>query len=192
MLAHLDTEAYLESLVSPSFSYTIIRQGLYSESFSVYTANFDLPTAAKSETPLKIRIPHDGSGPGVAWAKRDELGEATAHIMAEYQSDPKNFRYKNKRIILSGPKAYSLAETASIFSKVLGKPVSIEKVSIDDYADQPNVGYGSDSTELNRLWATAFEGIKHGEAATVTPHLRELLGREPEDFETTVRGMLKP
>jgi uncharacterized protein YbjT (DUF2867 family) len=190
MLAHLDTEAYLESLVSPSFSYTIIRQGLYSESFSVYTANFDLAKAAKSDTPSTIRIPHDGSGPGVAWAKRDELGEATARILAEYVADPKGFRFKNKRIILSGPKAYSLAGTASVFSTVVGKPVSIEEVSIDDYADQPNVGYGSDSTDLNRLWATAFEGIKHGEAATVTPHLRELLGREPEDFETTVRGML--
>lgn len=30
MLAHLDTEAYLATLVSDSFSYTVIRQGLYS------------------------------------------------------------------------------------------------------------------------------------------------------------------
>jgi uncharacterized protein YbjT (DUF2867 family) len=191
MLAHLTTEEYLASLVSPTFSYTVIRQGLYSESFPVYTANFDLAKAAASkETEFKIRIPHDGSGPGVPWAKRDELGEATARIMGEYTKDPANFRFKNKMIILSGPREYSLNETASVFSKVLGKSVTIEEVSVDEYADQPNVGYGSDSTRLNKLWATAFEGIKHGEAATVTTHLRELLGREPEDFETTVRGML--
>lgn len=191
MLAHLATEEYLASLVSPTFSYTVIRQGLYSESFPVYMANFDLAKAlASSETELKIRIPHDGSGPGVPWAKRDELGEATARLMGEYAQDPANFRFNNKMIILSGPREYSLGETAAVFSKVLDKSVKIEEVSVDEYADQPNVGYGSDSTRLNRLWATAFEGIKHGEAATVTTHLRELLGREPEDFETTIRAML--
>ena len=190
MLAHLATEEYLASLVSPTFSYTIIRQGLYSESFPVYTANFDLAKAASSDSEAKIRIPHDGSGSGVAWAKRNELGEATARLMAEYTNDPTNFRYNNKMIILSGPREYSLNETVAVFSKVLGKLITIEEVSVEDYADQPNVGYGSDSTALNRKWATAFEGIKHGEAATVTPHLRELLGREPEDFETTIRGML--
>lgn len=190
MLAHLATEEYLASLVSPTFSYTIIRQGLYSESFPVYTANLDLVKAASNDGEIKIRIPHDGSGPGVPWAKRDELGEATAQLMVEYVNDKKNFRFRNKMIILSGPREYSLNETASVFSKVLGKSVTIGEVAVDEYADQPNVGYGSDSTRLNRLWATAFEGIKHGEAATVTSYLKELLGREPEDFETTIRRML--
>ncbi|MBE3049554.1 hypothetical protein IMZ48_45070, partial [Candidatus Bathyarchaeota archaeon] len=39
------------------------------------------------------------------------------------------------------------------------------------------------------IWATAFEGVKDGEAAVVTRHLGEILGREPEGFETTVRNM---
>jgi hypothetical protein len=191
MLAHLDTEAYLASLVGPSFSYTVIRQGLYSESFPVYMANFDLHKArASPASSLSIRIPHDGSAPGIPWAKRDELGEATAKLLAEYASDPASFRFTNKLIILSGPKVYTLNETAEVFSKVLGKEVKIQEVTVDGYVEQPGVGYGSDSTELDRLWATAFEGIKHGEAATVTGHLRQLLGREPEDFETTIRGML--
>jgi hypothetical protein len=191
MLAHLATEEYLASLVSPTFAYTVIRQGLYSESTPVYTANFDIAKAAAStESEFKIRIPHDGSRPGVPWAKRDELGEATARLMHEYTQDTANFRFKNKMIILSGPREYSLNDTVAVFSKILGKAVRIEEVSIEEYADQPNVGYGSDSTELNKKWATAFEGIKHGEAATVTTHLRELLGREPEDFEATVRGMI--
>ena len=145
MLAHLATEEYLASLVSPTFSYTVIRQGLYSESFPVYMANFDLEKAAtSSETEFKIKIPHDGSGPGVPWAKRDELGEATARLMGEYTQDPANFLFNNKMIILSGPREYSLSETAAVFSKVLGKSVTIEEVSVDEYADQPNVGYGSD------------------------------------------------
>lgn len=190
MLAHLATEDYLASLVSPTFSYTVIRQGLYSESTPVYTANFDLAKAASSDTDFKIRIPHDGSGPGVTWAKRDELGEATSRLLVEYTQDPVNFRFRNKMMILSGPREYSLGETVVVFAKVLGKKVEIEEVPVDEYANQPNVGYGSDSIRLNQLWATAFEGIKHGEAATVTTHLRDLLGREPEDFETTIRGIV--
>jgi len=190
MLAHLDTEAYLASLASSTFSYTIIRQGLYSESFPVYTGNFDLEKArTSSESTLRIRIPLDGAGPGIAWAKRDELGEATAKLLKEYATDPAAFDLINKMIILSGPKEYTLNETAEVFSKVLGKEIKIEQVTVDEYVEQSGVGYRSDSTELDRLWATAFEGLKHGEAATVTNHLRELLGREPEAFETTIRNM---
>ena len=192
MLAHLDTEAYLESLASPTFSYTIVRQGLYSESFPVYTSNFDLKQASSSsESSLIIRIPLDGAGRGISWAKRDELGEATARLLKEYAMNPSSFRFNNKLIILSGPKEYTLNETAEVFSKVLGKDVKIQQVTVDEYVDQAGVGYRSDSTELDRLWATAFEGIRQGEAGSVTGYLGELLGREPEDFETTIRGMLE-
>lgn len=191
MLAHLDTEAYLASLLSDHFSYTIVRQGLYSESFPVYTANFDLQKArASSESEFKIRIPHDGSGPGLAWAKRSELGEATANLLALYAKSPSTFEYINKTIILSGPVSYSLNDTADNFSNAINKSVKIEEVTVDEYSRQQGVGYGSDTFELNRLWATAFEGVRHGEAATITTHLRELLGREPEDFETTIRAMI--
>jgi hypothetical protein len=192
MLAHLDTEAYLASLISPTFSYTVVRQGLYSESLPVYTSNFDLEKArSSSESSLTIKIPLDGAGPGVSWAKRDELGEATARLLKDYSMDPSSFGFINKLLILSGPKEYTLDETAEVFSRVLDKDVKIQQVTVDEYVGQAGVGYRSDSTELDRLWATAFEGIRQGETATVTGHLRELLGREPESFETTIRGMLK-
>ena len=192
MLAHLDTEAYLASLVSPTFSYTVIRQGLYSESFPVYTSNFDLKKARDSaESSLIIRIPLDGAGRGVSWAKRDELGEATAKLLKDYAADPESFPYVNKLIILSGPKEYTLNETAEVFSRVLDKEVKIQQVTVDEYVGQAGVGYRSSSEHMDRLWATAFEGIRQGEAATVTGYLGELLGREPEDFETTIRGMLR-
>lgn len=200
MLAHLDTEACLHSLAKAStptspFSYTVIRQGLYSESFPVYTANFDLGAASSSsEQDIRIRIPHNGGGPGIPWAKRDELGEATSRLLASYISNPKAFPHINEIMTLSGPKAYTLSETAEVFSRVTGKTVKIQEVSVDEYVGKKGVGYGStdtnQSTEMDRLWATAFEGVKRGEAATVTGDLQKWLGREPEAFETTIRGML--
>lgn len=192
MLAHLDTEAYLASLVTPVFSYSIVRQGLYSESFPVYTANFDLINAKMpAEQDFSIRIPHNGAGPGLAWAKREELGEATANLLVQYAKDPSSFPHANKVMILSGPRAFSLSETAEVISRVLKKSVRIVQVTVDQYCEEAGVGYGSDSNEMNKLWATAFEGIKQGETSTVTPHLRELLGRDPEDFEATIRKMLQ-
>ncbi|KAJ5196282.1 hypothetical protein N7449_006761 [Penicillium cf. viridicatum] len=189
MLGHIATEKYLAQLhdQNPEFTYTVVRQGLYSESFPLYTAFFDLKAPSD-----KIRIPHDGSGPGLAWAKQDELGEATAKLIAQHAKDPAAFPYLNKTILLSGPRALSLNETADVFSRVLNKPIKVCQVPVDEYTRQPQVqtGLTYGGGDWAPLWATAFDGIRDGECAAVTPNLAQLLGREPEQFETTIRNML--
>lgn len=189
MLAHLATEKYLAQLhdQNPQFTYTVIRQGVYSESYPVYTAFFDLKAPSN-----EICIPHDGSGPGIAWAKQDELGEATAKLIAQHAKDPAAFPYLNKTVLLSGPRALSLNETADIFSRLLNKSIKIRQVDVDEYVKQPQVqtslAYGGGNWAP--LWATAFDAIRDGECAAVTPNLAHILGREPEQFETTIRNML--
>jgi hypothetical protein len=192
MQAHLDTEAYLDELARspahPNFTYTVIREGLYSESFPIYTAFFD-PAAPVDE----IKIPHDGSGPGVAWAKRDELGEATAKIIATYAHNPLAFPYLKKTLLLTGPKVLTLAEVVGILGKIIGKSdIKIKRVSVDEYAAQPqnpaNLTYHGE--DLSKKWATAWPAIANGECSVVTPLLRDTLGREPEDVETTLRKLL--
>lgn len=139
MLAHLDTEAYLRSLHEhdpEQFSYTVVRVGLYSESFPIYTASFDINRPPKDG---KIRVPHDGDGPGIAWAKRHELGEAVAKLIAMYEHDPELFPWKNKLMVLSGPRSYSLNETAKVFSNILGREITVQEVSVDEYANLPEV-----------------------------------------------------
>lgn len=189
MLAHLATEKYLAQLHAqdPQFTYTVVRQGLYSESFPLYTAFFDLKAPS-----TEIRIPHDGSPPGLAWAKQDELGEATAKLIAQHAKDPAAFPYLNKTILLSGPRAWSLNETADVFSRVLKRPIKVRQVHVDEYVKQPQVQNGLTYGGGNwaPLWATAFDGIRDGECAAVTPNLARILGREPEQFETTIRNML--
>jgi len=189
MQAHLDTEEYLASIAAKdsSFSYTVIRQGIYSESFPIYTAFFTL-TSEQDE----IQIPHDGSGSGVAWAKRDELGEATAQMMRLYTKSPKDFRYINKTVLLSGPKVWSYPETLSVLSNASGKQLRLRSVSVDEYVNQPSMQnfaqpYGLGDT--GRIWATAFEAIKAGETAVPSTLLGELLGREPEDYEKTIAAL---
>lgn len=190
MQAHLDTEAYLAQLATqnPSFTYTAVREGVYSESFNIYTAFFNLKSPVE-----EICIPHDGSGPGIAWAKQDELGEASARLIANYAECPSNFPHKNTIILLSGPRVWSLAETASVLSVVTGKQISIRSVSMDHYISQPQVksasGYGAGDAAM--AMATALEAVRKGETAVARPLLAVLLGREPESFDVTVAELAK-
>ena len=167
----------------PGFSYTSIREGLYSESFPVYTSFFS-PSAPGDGV---IRIPHDGGAPGIAWVKRDELGEASARLIAGYACDPDAFQYRNDIVLLSGPRVWTLNETAGALGRLAGREVQIQEVGLDEYVRQPgNVERFQGGEALIRGWATAFEGVKARECAVVTPALRDILGREPEEFEVTI------
>ncbi|KAJ5508004.1 hypothetical protein N7527_010147 [Penicillium freii] len=186
MGAHIETEKYLSSL-QDKISYTIVREGLYTESFPIYTAFFDPQDPADDVT-----IPHSGTGPGVAWVKRDELGEATAKLIASYVNNPTSFKYVNKALLLSGSREISLAETVEIIGRAIGKPLKIREISVDEYVKLPQIGdkHTYKGVNLSREWATAWEAIKRGEAAVVSPALGEILGREPESYETTIQALI--
>ncbi|KAM6534432.1 hypothetical protein FALCPG4_004070 [Fusarium falciforme] len=188
MRAHLDSEAHLKALArkDPGFSWTSIREGLYSESFPIYTAFFDI----KNPSP-EILIPHDGSGPGISWVKRDELGEATARLIASYAESPSEFKYINQIVTLTGPRPWSLAETVQVLSKASNQNVQIRQVSVDEYAAQPQVVGRFGSKELATTWATAWEAIQAGETGAVTETLGQILGREPEAFDKTIEDLVK-
>ncbi|GAA6055174.1 hypothetical protein JCM3770_002219 [Rhodotorula araucariae] len=195
MQAHLRTEAYLRELAAreTGFSYTIVREGLYSESTPIYTAFF---TLERPWTP--IRIPHDGSGPGIAWAKRDDLGKATARVLASVHAGGASASaYRNALLVLTGPRAVSLDETVAHLARAAGVPdLRIERVAPEQYAQQPQVqdgfaAYPGGGGRWALPWASAWEGVRRGETAVVTPTLGELLGREPESFEVTLEGLAR-
>ncbi|KAJ5189623.1 hypothetical protein N7491_005954 [Penicillium cf. griseofulvum] len=188
MQAHLDTEKYLAQLAqkNPGFGYTVVREGLYTESYPLYTASFD-PKNPVSE----IKIPHDGSAPGIAWVKREELGEGTAELLKRFVNDPKAFPYLQRTVLLSGSQVLSLKESVDILGKVANLPVKIHQVSEDEFAAQPQVkpNFIYHGVDHSKVWTTTFEALRRGEAAYVSPLLGELLGREPEDFRTTVTNL---
>ncbi|KAL9608733.1 MAG: hypothetical protein Q9167_006451 [Letrouitia subvulpina] len=195
MQAHLQTEAYLKFLAASStaespFSFTAIREGLYSESCPMYIGFPNLQNPGS-----RVKIPHNGSGPGVAWVKIDDLGEATAKLVREYchSSAAGHPEYKDQVILLSGPRAYSLAKTLDILGTALGKKIVIENVSVSEYAGEPAVQEYLDShgqEDVPTKWATSFEAVRAGEAAVTSVRLQQLLGRKPESFETTVAVMV--
>lgn len=187
MGAHLKTEEYLaRSKGNQEITYTSIRMGLYSESFPIYTSWFSLDNPAD-----EVTIPHDGEGKGVAWVKRDELGEATAELVHMYRHSPPEFPYLHETIYLSGPREISLKETVEILGRAVGKPLGIREISVDEYVQLPQHGtkFTYHGQDLTREWATAWDAIRDGEAASVRPLLKQLIGREPENFETTINAL---
>jgi uncharacterized protein YbjT (DUF2867 family) len=185
MRAHLDTEAYLKA---SGLNYTIIREGIYSESYPLYLGFFD-PSSGQNE----VCIPEDGNG-GIAWASRDELGEATARIIARaYNGDvTSSLSINNTSILLSGPEAISLSNLASLISNLLARaePIRVRYVSVDAYATS-SAALSRLGPEFARLWATTYEALKQGECAVVTPALEELLGRRPREIKSVLEELLK-
>ncbi|KAF4446880.1 hypothetical protein F53441_9511 [Fusarium austroafricanum] len=188
MGAHLDSEAHLRELASANtgFTWTSVREGLYSESFPIYTSFLDL-----KNPPSKVLIPHNGSGPGVSWVKRDELGEATARLIASYAKSPSSFKYTNKIVTLTGPKSWTLAETVEVLSRAAGNDFQIQEISMEEYINLPQIKAYFGSEEKAATWATAWEAIRAGETAGVTNTMKEILGREPESFEKTIEEFAK-
>ncbi|TLD30538.1 hypothetical protein PspLS_02316 [Pyricularia sp. CBS 133598] len=191
MQAHLVTESHLKFLTAnnPKLTFTAIREGLYSESYPIYTAFFDAANPSS-----EIHIPHNGKGPGVAWVKRDELGEATARLIAQHAganvAGLESIDLANQILLLTGPKVWTLEETVEQLSKCVAKPVAIREVSVDEYVSQLQVIAVFGSQEKATTWATAWAAIKAGETAVVTPLLAQVLGRKPEDFDFTLKNHL--
>ncbi|KAE8318144.1 hypothetical protein BDV41DRAFT_560927 [Aspergillus transmontanensis] len=163
------TSEYMATELSNSMTYTAIREGLRSDLFSVYLAMFD-PRHPVEE----ITIPHSGSGPGIAWAKRDELGKATAKTIVLYIEKPEIFRLMNQVLLLSRSEVLCLKEIVQVLRRVIGKHRMIREDSADEYASLPQVR----------------DTFTYLGAAVVSPLLGEILRREPVRFETTERGML--
>jgi uncharacterized protein YbjT (DUF2867 family) len=170
MQAHLRTEAYLKT---KNVKYTIIREGIYSESIRLYLSFFD-PTFPKEETVIKI--PADG---GIAWVSRPDLGAGTAKLLISDE-------YENRTVLLSGDRSYTVEETAALVGEIVNKRVVTQIVSVDEYVAQISQGKNVDYA---KRWATTYDGLKMGECATVDPLLQKLIGRLTP-LEDVLREML--
>ncbi|GAA5830548.1 hypothetical protein JCM5353_002907 [Sporobolomyces roseus] len=191
MQAHVKTEAYLRQLheEDPSFTFTLIREAQYSKSFPLYTSSWSFENPCST-----IKIPHSGSLPGASWAKQVKpMPNSSSKHIQRSASFPTDFEYSNRTVLLTGPREISLGGVVEILARTSGTPVTIEEVSVEEFANQESQqnGEGYGSGDFAKKWATSFEGIKERSARIVTDDLEELLGREPETFEVTVARMAK-
>ena len=170
-------------LDSEPFFFTVIREGIYSESYPMYTG---FPDSVEG------RIPHDGKGPGIAFASIADVGEATAKLVVERIS-VSPFPY-NDIVLLSGPTEWTLQNTMGGLSHTLRRDIRVREVTMEEYVRQPIVqeklGSHGPGDEVPQQWATVYEALRRGECATTSTELGRLLGRKPEPFEETVKSTL--
>lgn len=191
MRAHLDTEAYLKTSLPSDMTYTIIREGLYTESFPLYFGIYDL--VAK---PSEVCIPRGDNDGLVAFTKRDELAEVTANIINTMVTKRKDGEFMNKTILLAAEPKYSLTSLGVLIGETLGTtPVKVNRISADEYA-APSSRASSfiGSSEMAKDWATTYPAIGRGETSYQgegSQDLERLLGRKPESVAITIERILK-
>jgi len=169
MQAHLDTEKYLKE---SGLTYTIIREGIYSESYPLYFGYWNPGRGSE------VKVP-DGDG-GIAWVCREDLGEGTAKLMV---ADT----HKNEIIRFTGSKAWTLAELAQFITTILKlePPLQVKIVPREEF-----IASNTGGQDLLIKWSTTFPALKRGELAVIDPLLRDILGRDLTPFEVTVKEML--
>ena len=82
---------------------------------------------------------------------------------------------------LTGPDAFTLADAAALMSRVAGREIRFHDET-DEEAFASRAGYGAPEWEV-RGWVSTYWAIREGSLAHVSPHVRELTGRDPVSLE---------
>ncbi|KAH9920353.1 uncharacterized protein B0H18DRAFT_1024270 [Fomitopsis serialis] len=174
MQAHLDTEAYLKQ---SGITYTIIREGIYSESYPLYFG-FWSPTEGMGE----VVVPY-GDG-GIAWVNRPDLGEGTARIISAENG------YENRTLLLSGTRVVTLSTLASTISSLLGRTIRLKVVSEENMSPRTQAVLALAARPTSSGNGRHLPRVDTWRVCRCGPNAKEIIGREPTSFEETVRGML--
>ncbi|KAF2095641.1 NAD(P)-binding protein [Rhizodiscina lignyota] len=178
MKAHERTEAYLKGL--SDIDWTIIREGLYNESWPLYLGHYKIGADGRSEIVVA------GDGP-ICWTSIPDLGLASALVLAAPAE-----QYVGKTFYLSQTKSpKTLKEIADMVSAATGKKLTLKVVPRSEH-EEHHIGRGLDEGHI-RWWAKSYDAVKDGECLITDTTLEDLLsskGRTPKPVEQTIREML--
>ncbi|KAL2075293.1 hypothetical protein VTL71DRAFT_236 [Oculimacula yallundae] len=182
MRAHLRTEEFLTELQANDerVKVTIMREGLYNESWPLYLGYFN----PKGDERDEVLLAGDGK---ISWTAIKDLGLGSALVLAD-----RTGRYEGRTFYLSrGEGARSLSEIAKIVGEARGRDVSLKVVGREEYVDCcVNRGVERPAVEW---WSSTYAALEREECLIQDPTLDELLagmGVKPTPVEDTVRAML--
>ena len=179
MKAHERTEELLKS--QKGTSYTIVREGLYNESWPLYFGHYNVQDDERSEVPV-------AGDSKISWTSIPDLGLANALILSAPSEE-----WAGKTFYLAQEKAHTLEEVAGMVSKAKGKEV---KAKIVDRAEHERY-YVQDRgmpEPMTKWWAKTYDALRQNECEIHDPTLEQLLTRKgvkPKPVEETVAEMLK-
>lgn len=183
MRAHIRTEEYLEQLCAEGkVAYTILREGLYNESWPLYLGYFyDLRQDPRKE----VLVAGEGD---VAWTAIRDLGYASARVLA----GPRE-KWKGRTVYLAQRELRTLRDIARYVGEARGEAVQLRVVGKQAYEDFYVEEKGMDRPAVE-WWSSTYEALERGECRVEDPTLETFLsevGRKPVAVEETVREMMK-
>jgi uncharacterized protein YbjT (DUF2867 family) len=183
MRAHIRTEKYLKDLEKEQKAkVTIIREGLYNESWPLY---FGYYFGLKEEKRKEVVVAGDGP---VSWTSISDMAYGTAKVLAAPSDE-----WSGKTFYLSQKKTWTLQDIAHVVSKVKGEEIKLKVVSRKEYEDYYVKEKGTDRSSVE-WWSSSYDALKDGECAIDDPTLEIMLkeaGRSPKPLEETIEEMLK-
>ncbi|PVH97970.1 NAD(P)-binding protein [Periconia macrospinosa] len=182
MRAHIRTEAYLNELAQQNkVKFTIIREGLYNESWPLYFGYF---YGLREDTRSEVLVAGDGP---ISWTAIADMAFATAKIVTAPSEE-----WAGKVVYLSQNRTWTLQDIARMVSRELGRDVVLKVVSKKEYED-----FYVDKKQMERpaveWWSTTYEALKDGECDIKDDTLEKILraaGRQPKSLDTTIKEML--
>ena len=177
MIAHNRTEDYLRSL--SGIGYTIIREGLYNESWPLYFGYYNVPDDDRKEVP----VAGDGQ---ISWTPIEDMGLGTALVVTD---DPK--KYDGKLFYLSSNTTRSIHDVAKAVSGVQGRDVKLKIVDKEEHVKYYVNERGMDEG-LVRWWASTYDAVRDGECDIKDDTLQKLISDKGivETVEAKVHKML--
>ncbi|KAI1179827.1 hypothetical protein F4777DRAFT_401208 [Nemania sp. FL0916] len=187
MRAHLRTEAYLKEYAKGKHGVeiTILREGLYSESWPLYLGYFDVENAHGGRAVIPLAA--DGK---VCWTAIHDLGVASALVLVDSSSE-----FTGRTVYLStrSATAMTVGEIAELVGNAIGKDIAVQSVGRKDH-ERYYVDTRGKPQPAVEWWASSYEALDAGETCIDDPVLEMLLervGLEPIPVEETVAAMLK-
>lgn len=184
MRAHIRTEAYLASLAAAAaeIEVTVVRQGLYNESWPLYLGYYDPAGDERGAVALA------GDGP-ICWTAIADLGLGNALVLAAPAGE-----YAGRTFYLSAAPgtASTLADVAALVGKARGREVRVEIVGRKAYEDFYVRERGRDAPAVE-WWSHTYAALEDGECLIDDPTLTRLLesvGRKPIPLEETIAAMV--
>ena len=180
MRAHIRTEAYLHEL--KDIKWTIIREGLYNESWPLY---FGYYHGLNAEARHQVVVAGDGP---ISWTSIPDMAFGTAKVLAAVPGE-----WAEKTFYLSQNRTWSLHDVAAIVSKVRGQEIKLRVVSRKEHES-----FYVDEKAMDRAavewWSSTYDALKKGECDIQDTTLEGILkeaGRKPKPLEETIEEMLR-
>jgi uncharacterized protein YbjT (DUF2867 family) len=181
MTAHERTEERLKEMEKDGMKITMIREGLYNESWPLYFGHYNIKGDDRSE----VMVAGDGK---ISWTSIADLGFATAQVLAASGDT-----YAGRTIYLSNTMgAKTLKEIAEIVSKVKGKQIALKVVDRNEhekfYVEERKMDEGN-----VKWWAATYNALRDGECDIkddTFDHLLAKKDRKAKPVEETIEEML--